>query len=441
MPKILFIQPSQYSVSDQKPIKQNRIYLPGLSFPLLAAITPDNWTVQIKIEIIEEVDFDTDADLVGIGAMGVAIFRAIDLAKKFKEKGKTVIMGGYMPSITPWFVQDHCDSIIIGDAEISYLKLLKDFESTGKVQKTYNNPIKDLKNLPIPEYKLLLDKKIGFMLPVQAGRGCPKLCSFCSIACLYKGKYLTRPVDEVLRDIRQIKNLGFKYFYLIDDNIAGNQIYLEELCKKIKPLKMKWGSQCSIELANNPDLLKLVAKSGCRILSLGIESLSQEGLNDMKKKWVKSEQHEVILKKITKAGILPATEMIVGIKGDTPDSIRETFKLIMRTKVPIPKFYIMTPFPGTKLFEEYKQKGKLVHEDYSKYTTAFCIHYPEKFSPEELETIYWWMYKKVYTPFNILRRTILRREFLKNPLIYLYALAVNFHYRKFIKKGDAPNIC
>jgi len=440
MPKVLLIQSTQYSANTRKLCKQKKIYLPGLAFPLLAAFVPENWQIDIDIEVVDEISFDSDADIIGIGAMGHAIFRAIDIAKEFRKRGKVVFMGGYMPSLIPWFVDDYCDGVIIGDAEISFPELLKDFETTGKIQKRYDNPLSDLSNLPLPKYELLLEKKIGFMLPVQAGRGCPHQCSYCSIACVYKGRYIARPVNEVIRDILRIKELGFKYFYLLDDNIIGNPKFLEELCIRIKPLKMKWASQCSINLARNPELLKLAADSGCRIMSLGIESISQEGLDKLNKNWVKTSEHEILLNKISETGIIPATEMMIGTDSDTAESIRNTFDFVMKTRIPIPKFYILTPMPGSVLYEEYKRDGRLLHEDYNYYTATNCVHTPANLTPAELNELYWWLYKRVYTLPNIIRRTIFNKFFFKHPLSLLFAFIVNLNYRKFIRNGDAPNI-
>lgn len=439
MKKILFIQATQYSSDGKKLVKQNRLYLPGLSFPLLAAMTPPDWKVEICLEVIEDVNFETDSDIIGIGAMGQAILRGVEIAKEFKRRGKTVIMGGYMPSMVPDFVKDVCDSVIIGDAETAYPRLLSDFEN-GTLKKIYNEPVYDIKDLPVPRYELLLDKKIGFMLPVQAGRGCPHACSYCSIFCLYRKRYLTRPVEDVMRDIYRVKELGFKSFYLLDDNIMGNPQFLEALCKKIKPLKMKWASQCSILLAKRPRLLKLAAESGCRILSLGVESISQEGLQKLNKNWVKVNEHEEMLRRIADAGIMTATEMIVGTPGDTQQSIRDTFKFVMKANIPIPKFYIMTPMPGSDLYQEYKSAGRLLHEDYGRYTATNTVFIPEKISPEELDTMYWWLYKRVYSVPNILKRTIFHKRFFKKPLSYLFSLVVNLNYLRFIRRGDAPNV-
>jgi radical SAM superfamily enzyme YgiQ (UPF0313 family) len=169
MPKILFIQPTQYAPNG-KLCTQNRLYLPGLAFPLLAAMTPPQWDVEIIIEVVDKIDFDSDADIVGIGTMGHGTFRGIEIAAEFKKRGKIVVMGGYMASIVYEEAIKYVDSVVIGDAEISYPKMLHDYEKWGKVQPLYNEPVYELKNLPVPRYDLLTKKKIGSMLPVQAGR-------------------------------------------------------------------------------------------------------------------------------------------------------------------------------------------------------------------------------------------------------------------------------
>ncbi|NLD48797.1 MAG: DUF4070 domain-containing protein, partial [Clostridiaceae bacterium] len=145
-------------------------------------------------------------------------------------------------------------------------------------------------------------------------------------------------------------------------------------------------------------------------------------------------------KKIQKAGIAPATEMIVGTDGDTPDSIKATTKFIIRNKIPAPKFYVLTPLPGTNFYKEMKREGRLLHEDYEKYTATSCVFQPKNFTPHELETAYMKLYKEVYSYKNIIKRTILNRGFLKKPFVYLFMFVGNLVYKKSINRGDAPNI-
>ena len=372
MPKILFIQPTQYA-ENGKLCKQKKINLPGLAFPLLASYTPKHWDVELIIEVVDEIDFNSNADIIAIGTMGHATFRGIEIATEFKKRGKTVVMGGYMASIAFEEAIKYVDSVVIGDAEISYPLMLKDFEDTGKVKQIYNYPITELKGLPIPRYDLLTKKPIGAMLPVQAGRGCTYQCSFCSIACLYSGKYMFRPVDEVIRDIKEVKRLGFKRFYLIDDNIVSNPKYLRELCEQIKPLKMKWASQCAIHLAKNTELLQIVRDSGCDLMSFGVESIRQDAINSLDKPWLKANEHEENIRILAKSGITVSTEMIVGTDYDTEESIKETYQFIYRNRIPIPRFYILTPIPGTELYASLKKANRMLTDDLRLFDGTRCV--------------------------------------------------------------------
>ena len=389
---------------------------------------------------IDEINYTSDADIVAIGTMGHATFRGLEIAQEFKKRGKIVIMGGYMASIAHEEAMKHVDSVVIGDAEISFPKLLQDFEETGKIKPLYNFPINELKNLPIPRYELLTQKKIGLMLPVQAGRGCSFTCSFCSIACLYEGKYLFRPVDEVIRDIKEVKRLGFKRFYLIDDNIVSNPKYLRELCEKITPLKMKWASQCAIHLAKNSELLNIVRKSGCDLMSFGVESIQQNALDSLDKKWLKADEHEKNMKILSKSGITVSTEMIVGTDFDTEKSIRDTYNFIFRNKVPIPRFYILTPIPGTELYKKLKSENRIITDDLNMFDGTRCVHIPQNITPEKLTEMYWWLNNKVFSLKSILYRVLFNTDLWKNPEMMLFSLGVNFHYRSYVKQKITPNI-
>lgn len=439
MPKILFIQPTQYA-SDGTLCKQRRIFLPGLAFPLLAALTPDHWEVEVCLEVVDDVDWDTDADIVAIGTMGHAALHGLEIAKKFKARGKTVVMGGYMASMVVDTALTVVDSVVRGDAEISYPALLCDFERTGRLARVYDNPVADLNGLPLPRYELLLDKPIGDMLPVMAGRGCPHLCSFCSIACVYQGRYLTRRLDEVLRDIEQVRRLGFDRFYLIDDNIVGNPGFLEQLSEEIAPLGMRWSSQCSLQLARNPRLLEKVAASGCEILSFGLESISQDNLDSLQKQWVKVDEHETLLGRIANAGIVPSTEMMVGLDSDTEDSIRATLEFVERNQIPIPRYYILTPMPGSELYQEFRRDGRLVHEDWARYTGTEAVHRPALMSPEMLTEMYWWINRQTFSLRSIFKRIVTNRMLWKNPFMLAFSLVVNLHYRRYVRRGVTPNI-
>jgi radical SAM superfamily enzyme YgiQ (UPF0313 family) len=316
--------------------------------------------------------------------------------------------------------------------------MVEDYKQ-GNLQPFYDMPLDEL-TYPLPKYELLTEKKIGDFLPVQAGRGCPNSCSFCSVYCLYKNTYLKREISEVIRDIRRIKELGYKKFLLLDDNILSDRTYMIALCAEIKKLGMQWMSQCSINIADDEEMLKIAYDSGCRTLSFGIESISQESLNSMQKAWAKVEDYSRQIRKISEAGIDVSTEMVVGADGDTLLSIERTADFITENKIVVPRFYILTPIPGTVFHRQMMEQGRIVNDQMYQYDGAEAIFQPKHMTPEQLTEAYWKLYRKVFSVPSILKRTIVRKDFWSSPLKYLFYLYVNFYYRGQIRKRITPNI-
>jgi len=439
MKKLLLIQPSPYQ-KNKSVIKKNKLYFVGLSLPLLAALTPTDWKIQLVYEVIEDIPWDTDADIIGISTMGHGVIRSIDIAKEFRRRGKTVILGGYMASIMPDEAMKYCDSLLIGDAELVWEELLDDFVN-NRLKRKYEKPLnEEYYSTPLPRFDLLKDKKLGDFLPVQAGRGCPNVCSFCSVSCLYKGKYFKKSIEEVLRDIKQIKNLGYNKVLLLDDNIFSDKNYLKELLNEIKKLNITWMSQCDIRIGKEDEILKLLYDSGCRTLSFGLESISRESLIKMDKGWANPNEYGMLIDNIRNHGIDVSTEMVVGGEGDTLESIRATKDFIEKNKISVPRFYILTPFPGTKFFDEVKDSGRLINYDIYTYDGTKAVYMPNNMTHEELTNAYWELYNSLFTYRSILKRNILRREILKTPSRYLFNVVVNLYYRKQIKEGITPNI-
>ena len=439
MKKLLLIQPSPYE-KDGKVIKKKKLYFTGLALPLLAALTPDDWETELIYEVIEDVPFDTDADLIGVSTMGHGVIRSIDIAKEYRRRGKTVILGGYMASIMPEEAVKYCDSLIIGDAELVWQQMLSDFEN-GKLKKTYEKPLEgNWYSTPSPRFDLLEGKNLGDFLPVQAGRGCPNSCSFCSVSCLYSGRYVKRPLPEVIRDIEQIKSLGYKKILLLDDNIFSDRKYLDSLLDTLIKLDISWMSQCEITIGKDDELLEKLQKSGCTTLSFGLESISRESLISMDKGWAVPAEYDSLIQNIRNHGIDVSTEMVVGGEGDTLESIRMTKDFIERNKISVPRFYILTPFPGTRFFDQIKEEGRLVNNDIYSYDGTSAVYRPKNMTPDELTQAYWELYSELFTIKSIIKRNIFRKEMLKTPARCIFNMGVNLYYRDQIKKSITPNI-
>ena len=439
MKKLLLIQPSPYE-KDGKVIKKKKLYFTGLALPLLAALTPDDWETELIYEVIEDVPFDTDADLIGVSTMGHGVIRSIDIAKEYRRRGKTVILGGYMASIMPEEAVKYCDSLIIGDAELVWQQMLSDFEN-GKLKKTYEKPLEgNWYSTPSPQFDLLEGKNLGDFLPVQAGRGCPNSCSFCSVSCLYRGRYVKRPLPEVIRDIEQIKSLGYKKILLLDDNIFSDRKYLDSLLDTLIKLDISWMSQCEITIGKDDELLEKLQKSGCTTLSFGLESISRESLISMDKGWAVPAEYDFLIQNIRNHGIDVSTEMVVGGEGDTLESIRMTKDFIERNKISVPRFYILTPFPGTRFFDQIKEEGRLVNNDIYSYDGTSAVYRPKNMTPDELTQAYWELYSELFTIKSIIKRNIFRKEMLKTPARCIFNMGVNLYYRDQIKRSITPNI-
>ena len=435
--RMLLIQPTIYD-NNHLLVKKDMLYFIGLTMPLLAAECGDDWDVEICIETIEDIPWDTDIDLIGIGSMGHSIIRGIEIAKKFKELGHTVVMGGYMASLVSEEVKQYCDSIMIGDAEGYWQDMLNDYLNDD-LKDFYHKKI-DTLSTPLPRYELVTSKKIGDFLPVQAGRGCPNDCAFCSIACLYKGKYLRREIPEVVRDIKRVKELGFKKFLLIDDNILSDKKYTRDLCNEIKKLNMKWYSQCSIKLAEDPDLLKCVADSGCICLSFGLESITATNLKKMNKSWEDPSEYGRLIKTIIDAGIDVASEMMIGLDDDTEESIKRTAQFVIDNKITAPKFYIITPIPGTPYFDEVEKSGDLINDNIYEYSPSKAVKKTSNLSAEDIDRLYWWTYNEVYSIKNIFKRIVFCKSFFMHPFRSMFNVGVNLFYRYHIKHNIAPII-
>ncbi len=435
--KILFVQPTIYD-DFGRVIKKKKLYFVGLAYPLLAAMTPSDWEVEICLETIEEIPYDTDASVIGIGGMGQAVNRGKDIALEFKKRGKIILMGGPMVSLVPEMVYRYCDSVVVGDAESVWLTVLRDIEQ-GTLLKQYKYQI-DTLSTPLPRYDLILTKNIGDFLPVQAGRGCPNSCGFCSIFCMYRGRYLRRPIPEVIRDIRHVKSLGFKKFLLLDDNIISDRDYMFELCGEIAKLNMKWMSQCAIDLARDEELTSAVVKSGCFMLSLGLESITPESLEFLNKSWCKPQEYIGLIEKLTDAGIEIASEMIVGADTDTRESLCATIDFIKKSRITSPKFYIMTPIPGTDLFNSMLNQERIIEPNFFAITASKAVITHPNLRTEEIDELFWHIYDELYRIPVILRRCIFHRRFFSDPARFLFVLGVNLFYAYQIRRRIAPII-
>jgi len=438
-PRVLLIAPTATDAAG-RPITQRRIHLPGLTLPMLAAVTPEGCEVRLVHETVEPIPYGERWDIVGLTGMGSGIVRAWHIADRFRERGTTVVIGGIAATLVgPERSLEHADAVVSGEAEETWPKLVRDFEA-GRLQTTYRAATPPpIDNLPVPRYDLLDRRLLGRWRPVQATRGCPHTCDFCSVTAFFGGTQRRRPVDQVVRDVRAAKRHGTRYIAFIDDNIGVDWDYCAALWEALIAEKILWMSQCSLQVTEQPGLLGLARRSGCRLLSIGVESVNVESLASHRKAWNRPARYHDALTVIRGEGIEVSTEMMVGLEGDDASVFDRTFDFIMQNRIAVPRVFIVTPVPGTPLFERMRREGRLLTEDFSRVNGGEVIFRPRRLASDQLQAGYWKLYRRLMSLPAILRRVARNRAGLG---FYLraFVLGVNLHYRGHIRRGITPGI-
>jgi len=371
----------------------------------VAAAMPPGVETQIVDEDVEPIDFDVEADLIGISFMTFNAPRAYWIADRFREKGKTVIFGGYHPTFMPEEAVRHANAVCLGEAEGVVPRMVEDFLAGG-LKPTYRGGLGDLKGLPVPDRRLM--RRSGYITAdaVQATRGCPHHCRFCSITAFFGNRFRARPVDEVVEEIRPLgRNILF-----LDDNIAADPGYARELFAKMVPLRKRWFSQCGIRIASDPGLLRLAAASGCRGIFIGLESLSQEGLTGWGKSFSRAADYARAIGTLHAAGIGICAGLMFGADGETPEVFGKALRFLDEARVDALQATIVTPFPGTPLFDEMDRQGRIIDRDWGKYDFGHAVFEPWGMSPQNLEEGTCWVLKRFYSRWSVTRR--LASEFL-----------------------------
>ena len=335
-------------------------------------------------------------------------------------------MGGIHASSLPYEAKKHVDAVVIGEAETVWKKLLEDVRS-GKLKPFYKaEGLCSLKGLPHPRQDLL--KKQAYMTTncIQTTRGCPFNCNYCSVTQFFGHRYRLRPVEEV---VEEAKKYSGNFVAFVDDNIVGNPSYAKKLFKALIPLNIRWGSQGSLTMAKDDELLKLAAKSGCSAMFIGFESLSQKNLKAMNKSINKVDEYSDAIKKIHDHGIMVNGAFIFGLDYDDESVFERTVRFVEKEKIELATYHILTPLPGTLLFQQMEKQGRIIDWDWSKYNSINVVFKPKLMSEETLQNGYYWAFKETYSWHSILKRLAFTKQ------KFLSRLLLNIGYRGFVKRA------
>ncbi len=337
---------------------------PPLNLSALAAVTPAEHEVAIDDGCLSPVTAKRAVDLVGITAMTSQAPAAYALADQYRARGIPVVIGGIHASMCPDEAAKHADALALGEADRLWPDLVQDF-AAGKMKSRYRDATAfDLAEIPIPRRDLLDPKGYVAFNSVETTRGCPFNCSFCSVTKMSGIKYRFRPLEKVIEEVR---SLNGRTVYFVDDNIIGDPRRAKELFKALTPLNRRWASQVTVNFARDEKLLHLARESGCEGVFIGFETLSRTGVRDAGKGVNRPNEYLRDIRRIRNAGIRIVGSFIFGFENDDLSVFRDTLNFLDQAQMDFAQFSLLTPLPGTALFEQFDREARIIHRDWSKY--------------------------------------------------------------------------
>ena len=406
--KIIFIRPNIFDCRSSDAMEP-------LSIAILKSLTPADVETVFYDERLAEIPFDATADLVAITVETYTARRSYQIADNFRSRGIKVVMGGYHPTFLPDECLEHADSVVCGDAEGVWLKILADTQS-GNLKRIYQDDGSHNLIGIDPDRSIFKGKRYAPISLVQYSRGCKFNCDFCSIRAFYGSNLRQRPVSEV---VDEIISAGRKHVFLVDDNLFVNRDKARALFEALIPLKITWSCQISIDITKHPDLVKLMARSGCITALIGFESLDISSLKQMNKQWnLRGSDYDTAIKVIQDHGIMIYGTFVFGYDTDTKDSFKKAVDFALRHKFYLANFNPLTPTPATPLFDRLKKDGRLIYDKWwlhPDFKYGHAMYHPRGMTADELTEGCFNARKSFNTYSSIARRLMTFKTNLRSP--------------------------
>jgi radical SAM superfamily enzyme YgiQ (UPF0313 family) len=420
--KIVLVSPKGPLYRHRGGIWKKSLRYQPLTLTTLASLIPPEIPVDLQLfdEGIADVPLDLDADLVGLTVLTGTAMRAYELADHFRRRGIKVVLGGPHITLIPDDAQPHADAIVVGYAEDSWPQLVRDF-ANGQLQSRYDqSPGLDLANRPFPRRDLLPSHRFLTNNVFEATRGCVHSCDFCVVPAAWGRKPYQKPVEDVVADIRQH---GARKLIFVDLNLVADRGYALRLFTALIPLKLQWYGLATVLLADDAELLELAARSGCRGLLMGLESISPQNLRASRKGFNSPEKFVSVVERLHEHGIALQGCFVFGLDHDEPDVFLKTAEFAVQAKIDLPRFAVVTPFPNTALYKRLLAEGRILTKNWELYDGQHVVFRPAKLSVQELQQGIETAWKHAYSFRSIARRIS------HSPAQWAVKLGTNLGYR------------
>jgi radical SAM superfamily enzyme YgiQ (UPF0313 family) len=427
--KIAFLAPAGAMHRFNGSFSKSLHYAP-LTLTTLAAMVPDSLEADIAIydETAGAIPLDLDADLVCITCITGTAPRCYAYADYFRSLGKTVVLGGVHPTLMPEEAELHADVVMVGFSEQSFPAMLTDY-SLGRLKPRYvQGADYSIEKRVMPRRDLLDRKRYITVNTVEAVRGCSLPCTFCAYPAAFGSTVHKRPVSEVIAEIEALQS---REVLFPDVNLIADREYAVSLFTAMIPLKKMWLGLVTSAVGLDDELIRVFRKSGCKGLLIGFESISQSSQQFIHKGVNKVMAYGELMKKLNGAGIMVQGCFAFGADDEDPSVFERTVDMVLKTKIDLPRYSILTPFPKTELFRQMEAENRIVERDWAMYDVEHCVYLPKKMTQEQLEDGIEWAWRETYRVSSILKRL---SPFTNSPWI---SLPVNWGYRTYANKFAA----
>ncbi len=399
-----------------------------LTMPTLAALVPPDLGCEVAVvdEMIERVDFAAPADLVAVTGITGTIGRAYEIADRFRARGVKVVLGGVHASVLPDEAALHADAVAIGYAEETWPALLRD-AAAGRLRPQYR-ATRPPAGYVVPDRRFV--KRSRYMQPdtVELVRGCGNKCEYCASRSLYTAT-ISRPADDVLAEIARLPG---KMISFLDPNLVTDLPLAYEFFGKLRALRKWWVGCATVEVSAHPDLLDLMAASGCKGLLVGFESINQAALESAGKTFNQVSAYRDTIRLLHDRGLIVEGCFVLGFDTDEKSVFEETVRFATSAGIDYVHYTIFTPFPGTDAYKRLEREGRILTHDWSRYNGRHVVFQPSRMSAAELQDGFGRVWRETYRLPSVLRR-LAGPPYLTKPLVF----ASNLQSGRFQERAAA----
>ncbi len=380
-----------------RPIKYS--LFPPLGLATIASFFPPDTEISLQDEHVERLDLDDEPDLVVIQVYITSAYRAYELADHYRQKGAYIVLGGLHVTSLPEEAATHADTIFLGPGEDTWPVFLKDWQA-GSPQKVYQSQLRSLVGMPPIRRDLI--KRHLYLVPnsIVVSRGCPHTCDFCYKEAFFKGgkSFYTQTVDAALAEIDRLPG---RHLYFLDDHLFGHAEFAAELFEGMKGMGRVWQAAATVQSILQPGLLEKAIAAGLRSMFVGFETLNPNNLKEQHKYHNLNRDYNAAIRRLHDAGVMINGSFVYGMDDDDTDVFDRTVEWAVQQGIETATFHILTPYPGTVLYDRMQQQGRMLHQNWDLYDTRHVVYQPTKLSAADLEAGYWRSYREFYRWSNI----------------------------------------